>query len=60
MSGPPARDEHDDGLDAIGLALITLASVRRPQLRQFVRCGRVVDHGDDDSQFSAICARLLR
>ena len=58
--GPPAGGEQDDGLDPIGLALVTRAPVRRPQLRQFVRCERVVDHGGNDSQASESCARLLR
>jgi hypothetical protein len=46
--GPPAGGEQDDGLDAIGLALVARAPVGRPQLRQFVRCEPVVDHGGND------------
>ena len=58
--GPPAGGEQDDGLAAIGLALITRAPVHRLQLPQFVRCEPVVDYDDDDRQHSAPCARLLR
>ena len=57
--GPPAGGEQDDGLDAIGLSLITRAPVRRPQLRQLVRCERVDDHGGNDSEASGSYARLL-
>lgn len=49
-----------DGLDAIGIVLVARVPVRRPQLRQFVRCEPVFEHGSNEIKALIACARLPR
>ena len=57
---PPAARQQHHRLDAVGLALVAGAAMRRTQLGELFGWQVVVHHGHDDRTFSARYARLLR